>query len=133
MVCEAGELLTLGIAFTVAVKVTGNPVQPFARGIKVITAVFLIAAKDGISVTPVLFASPIEAPPDRSKTTPAGVPDNGITGVATPLQNDRGPGEVTVGTGLTISVTAFEVAGLPDLQVSLEVRATVIISLLTGI
>ena len=40
---------------------------------------------------------------------------------------------LTGNTGLTVMVTVFEVAGLPVLQVSLEVRVQVITSPVTGI
>ena len=66
--------------------VIGFPVQPFALGMIVTVAVPVTVVKEGIAVTPVWSVKPMAAPPVISKTTPAGVPDNGMAVVVTPLQ-----------------------------------------------
>ena len=79
--------MTVGVGWTMILKVSGKPVQLLAMGVMVMVAVPVTGVKDEISVIPVWSDRPMAVPPEILNTTSAGVPVRDIGVVNTPLQN----------------------------------------------
>jgi hypothetical protein len=109
---KTGEIVPpTDFRLTWRVNVIGAPVQLFALGVTVRVALPEPGIKEGIAVTPVWLARPMEAPPVMSKTTPEGVPERGIGAEGTPMQTIWLPGFVATGVGLTVT---FTLNGVPE-------------------
>ena len=123
-------IVAFGVGLTDTLNETGNPEQPFAFGTMVNVAVPVMGVKAGIAATPFRLASPIAAPPEMSKRTPAGVPVKTYGSDNTPLQNVRPIGATATGTGLTVMVKVF--AGPSQVIPPLVRRGVTVIVATTG-
>ena len=103
---------TIGIGFTVIVKVIGVPVQPAALGVTVMVAtigpmVVLVVTNGSISPVP-LAARPMPVLLLVQLYVEPGVPLKVIKAVVTPVQYTLLLTGVTTGIGLTVIVKVFE-------------------------
>jgi hypothetical protein len=101
-------MVTTGVGLTVTLNETGNPLQPLYRGMMVTEAVPATGKNEGMAVTPVTLGNPMDAPPEISKTTPAGVPLSAKVSDKMSLQKVRPMGATATGTGFTVMVNIFE-------------------------
>ena len=100
---------TVGVGFTVIVKVCAVPGQLLAVGVTVTVEVIgvvpvLMAEKDAMFVLPEAAKPVLVLSFVQLKTVPATVPEKFTAVVATPLQSAWSAGSATVGVGFTVIV-----------------------------
>lgn len=122
-------LTTVGVGFTVIIKLCEGPLQPFADGEIVMSAVagtvpVFIATKDAIFPVP-LAGKPIEGLSFvQLKLVPLTAPEKLMEPVAALLQTARSAGLTTFGVGFTVIVNVLGVPGQMPLEGVTRIVAT---------